>query len=56
MQRLGISVVFWGISGLPIGSRVVPLGEYLIDPKYKPENGTTMEPMGRVYEFDNPKA
>ena len=32
---------------LPIGSIVVPFWDYLIIGLYKPQKGTTMEPMGK---------
>ena len=31
----------------PIGSKVVPFRVTLEDPKYKPQKGTTLEPVGK---------
>ena len=33
---------------IPIGSVVVPFWDYLLDPKYESQKGTTMEPIGRL--------
>ena len=41
------------LAGLPIGSLVVPfLGITLKDPKYEPQKGTTLEPMGGIRESE----
>ena len=34
------------LSSLPIGSSVVPFWDYLIDPRYQPQKGTTKDPVG----------
>ena len=43
----GSEGIFRRMAAVPIGSIVVPLWDYLIGSKYEPQNGTSVEPMGR---------
>ena len=43
-------------SALPIGPKIVFLGDYLIENKYEPQKGTSLGPMGTVCRFKWPRA
>ena len=47
LKRRGLRVWWVGVKGLPIGPKIVPFGDYLIEvySKYEPQQGHTLGPM-----------